>query len=293
MSIEWVKASEAPLYGEHLLLGGIYDEDEPLLAAPHHYGNVPDEPGAFGKGCALCDLSGMSITLVSGPGSDAFVSAVCAGAPHAIGECRCSALLSGDGALTATPLVMRTGDTEYLLCDPTERGMAILPWLQFVASIEQQGYRPYASVHVEDVSASLHPLLLWGPHASDVLSDYVSASEDLPRDARVDAVMLDRIHALVAVPDFDANPCYLILVPPAAARVFWRSLLSFPIVTPVGHAALTSKATGALPWARQALSQAQLSPDKRSLERWGLVRPDGGFIGARALASADGAAHAE
>ena len=32
---QWTRVQDAPLYHEHLLLGALYPDEEPLLAAPH------------------------------------------------------------------------------------------------------------------------------------------------------------------------------------------------------------------------------------------------------------------
>ena len=75
MNASWSHFTQAPLYDEHLLLGGIFEGDDPLLATPVRYGDASGEADAFSHGCALCDLSGMTGILVSGPGADSFVAA--------------------------------------------------------------------------------------------------------------------------------------------------------------------------------------------------------------------------
>lgn len=282
MSASWTTADEAPLYAEHLLLGGTFAEDESHLATPLHYGD-PHEIAAFGEGCALCDLSGMAGILVSGPGASTFVSAACAQRNLAIGECAFGAIVTGDGSVTAIPLVARTGDEEYLVWDPSARGLALLPWLSFLGNIEQQGYRPFEGVCIEDVSDSLVPLLLWGPEAKTVLSDYVASSEQLPKAGTIANVRLDRIECLVAQLPRNGAPCYLVLAPPAASRALWRSFLSFTVVTPVGSQQLSRHASVALPWAEATLATERLELALEQLLAWELVRSEGGYVGARAL----------
>lgn len=281
--IAWTKVSDAPLYQEHLLLGATYDEDEPLLAAPHTYGSPDEERVAPFEGCALADLSGMLALLVSGPGCDAFVAASCATAPLAVGSCAFSAILTGDGTVASAPLVGRTGDEEYLIWDPTERGVALEAWLSFLAGIEQEGFRPYEGVRVEDVSGSLVPLVLWGPQAPAVIGDYVERVDALPGAGEVRNVRLDRIECLVACPPDVSQPCYLLFVPPFAARALWRSLLSFPVVLPVGTQGMAHAIRQELPWFEPLHGPGEDSLDAHALLESLLVRPEGGFIGARAL----------
>ena len=284
MSAPWIELTETPLHEEHLLLGASYEAlEEWLLAAPRTYGDLAVELASIQEGCALCDLSGMTGVLISGEGAEGFVRASCAHGAQAVGECRFGAVVTGDGSVASIPLVARTGDAEYLLWDPTARGMGLLPWLSFLVGIEQDGFRPFADVSVEDVSSSLVPLLLWGPAATSILCDYVHAAEELPRPGEVRQVMLDRIGCLVAAPRIDEQPSYLVLVPPQFARLLWRSFLSFPVVTPIGSSALAQTCSETLPWVRRMLDEARMEMTLSELLEHGLARPEGGFVGARAL----------
>lgn len=281
MTTPWTRVSDSPLYEEHLLLGGSFEDDEPFLATPVSYGAASAD--AQREGCALADLSGMTMLLVSGEASGAFVSAACAGRALAVGEAAFSAVLTGDGSMAGAPLIARTGDTEYLICDPLERGLMLLPWLSFLAAIEQDGFRPYEGVSVEDVSDSLVPMLAWGPRAPVVLGDYVASLEALPGPGQVRNVRLDRIECLAVRPEVDDDPCYLLLVPPAAARALWRSLLSFPVVEPVGTRRLVRLAGVGLPWFDALRSDERVPLGLAELVGHGLARSTEGFVGARAL----------
>lgn len=279
----WNELSESPLYHEHMLLGALFEDDEPLLATPLHYGHPANEGDAFGEGCALSDLTGMTAILVSGEGSDAFVSAACACSAIAVGECTFGAVVTGDGSIASVPLVARTGDAEYLIWDPSTRGMMLHPWLNFLSEIEQEGFRPFGSVTVEDATDSLVPLLLWGAQAPAILSDYVSSIEALPHPGHIRDVRLDKIECLVASLPHVSEPCLLVMVPPAYARILWRSFLSFASVEPVGTAALTNQAKDNLPWADAVLAGERLELELEQLVAWELARSEGGFVGARAL----------
>lgn len=285
MGASMSNVTEALLYAEHLLLGGIFEDEEALLALPAQYGALEElaELEAFHHGCALSDLQGMGALLVSGEGAAALVSSACANEQLAVGECRFGAVITGDGSLASVPLVARTGDAEHLLWDPTERGMMLEPWLGFLAGIEQDGFKPFDGAVVEDVSDALAPLLLWGPEAPAVLADYVASPSALPEPGQVRSVNLDRIACLVANVARMGHPCFLLMVPPAAARVLWRSLLSFTQVVPVGHHALLRQVQSQLPWMSQLLAGDRLEVPAPQLERWGIARAHGGYVGARAL----------
>ncbi|MBP3893320.1 MAG: aminomethyltransferase family protein [Atopobiaceae bacterium] len=283
MSISWSSVSEAPLYDEHLLLGATFGADDALLAAPIHYGHPESEATAFSEGCALCDLSGMTCILVSGSGAASFVAASCARDELAVGECGFSAVVSGDGSTTSVPLVARTGDSEYLICDVTERGLMLQPWLSFLADIEQDGFRPFAGASIRDEGDSLIPLLLWGPQATAVLGDYVDTANELPQPGRVANVRLDKIECLAINLEQAERPCYLVLTPPRMARVLWRSFLSFAAVEPVGTNCLLVQAALDLPWLASVMMPERLELPLEQLQTWNLARSNGGFVGARAL----------
>lgn len=276
--------SENPLYQEHLLLGGSFgDGTFPPLAGPQRYGAEDGEPRAFLEGAGLTDLSGTHSVLLSGAPAQAFCEAAFAGRRLAVGECAFEAVLGGDGTLMSIPLLARTGDAEYVLWDASGRFELLSGWLGFLADVSQDGYAPYAGLDREDVSGRLVPLLLWGPAAQHVLSDYLEAGVTLPATGHVRDVRLDRIPAVVAAPPVAGGRCYLTLVPPDFARTLWRSFLSFDEVTPVGEAALVSHAEELLGWLPWVEDTDRVVPTRQELERWGLVRQGGGFVGARAI----------
>lgn len=283
MNASWSHFTQAPLYDEHLMLGGIFEGDDPLLATPIRYGDASGEAEAFSEGCALCDLSGMTGILVSGAGADAFVAASCACRELEVGECRFGAVVTGDGSLASVPLVARTGANEYLVWDASERGLMLQPWLSFLSDIEQDGFHPFGDVSVEDVSDALVPLLLWGPDARNVLADYVAEPALLPKAGQIRNVRLDRIECLVAAPSNPQHHCMLVLAPPAAARALWRSFLSFTQVNPVGIASLATRATTELPWMEAVLGSDRLELALEQLLSWELARVEGGYVGHRAL----------
>lgn len=284
MDASWSTLAESPLYAEHLLLGASFDDEDPLLAAPPHYGDPVSERKPFTEGCALSDLSGMTGILVSGQGADSFVAAACANPMLAIGECAFGAVVTGDGSIASVPLVARTGEAEYLVWDASERGLMLQPWLHFLSDIEQDGFRPFGSVTVEDASDALVPLLLWGPHAQAVLADYVPSADALPLPGHIANATLDgRIECLVANLPQTSEPCYLVLVPPAAARVIWRSFLSFAVVDPVGKMSLGAHAGDTLPWMEAVLGESRLEFALEQLLEWEIARAEGGFVGERAL----------
>ncbi len=260
--------SKSELHEEHLVLGarmGDWNGVEAPLAYP-----AGDARAALSEGAALVDLSGATMLFSSGEPAEAFAGAVFAGDALSVGECSIQAALVGDGSLAAAPLVARTGEHEYLAFDVSERGETL--------------FAPYAGLDCDDVSGKLVPLALWGAGANAVLSDYAQEGE-LPGLGQVANPALDgRIPTIVSCLELLGATCYLLLVPPAMARVMWRSLLSFESVTPVGVDGARELLREALPWASRLSAGERVELTRAELSGAGLMRDGGGFIGERGLA---------
>ena len=280
---------DQPAYGvlapEHLLLGAQFltDTGAPCQAVGAYA--TEEAPSHIRKGALLADLTGTCYELVSGAASRALVEAACARPCLAVGELGFSACVEGDGSLAAVPLVMRTGDAEYVVVDPTVRGDVSRAWLGFLASVEQDGVAPCADAQLEDASGMLVPLLVMGAAAGHVLSDYLSGCDALPEPGRAANLRLDKIGCIVAhLPLPGAAPAaYLVLVPPVSARVLWRSLLSFSEVAPAGLGTLRVALEEILPWGALSASHEHVRVGRSELAAWGLVRDTDDFVGARGL----------
>lgn len=276
--------NQPPLLAEHALLGALMGEPAHAAAPVISY---PSETrgGADGEGAALADLTGTCYQLVSGASSSLLALSALAGRELEVGEAAFEAVLSGDGGLVSVPLALRTGDNEYVMLDPSGRGPVLVSWLGFLAAIEQEGRRPFAGAEVQDASSMLVPLLLAGPEAHRVLSDYLSEGVALPGPGQVRSVSLDKISCLVAQAPVGTGeaPRYLVLVPAALSRVLWRSLLSFPEVEPVGTRRAAALLVGSMPWSPLLAPDDVVRPDVRELRGWGLLRDGGGYVGARGL----------
>ena len=276
---------ETPLLNEHMLLGAILENGEKGFASKAVvYGDGTAERDALRDGCGVADLSYLRMMLIGGDAAEPFFSATVACELPAVGECRFGAILAGDAAVIATPLVVRTGDHEFLLLEGQDRWPAMDAWLRWVADLEQDGVRPYAGVSVSEVTGSLVPLLLHGPTAGEVLGDYLKGNGGLPQGGICSQALLDeRIPAIIVCPGFSKEPSYLAFVPNKNAVVIWRSLMSFGSVAPVGSSAVEGLAGRTLGWARLMRGADRVTLPTEALYRWDLARKSGGFIGARSL----------
>ena len=156
-----------PLYEEHLLLGATFERTELGALRTVAYGASAPVAESLEDGTLLADASGMRMLLASGDRVAPFGEAAFAAEPLPVGRAGFSPVFLGDGAVASIPLAARTGDHELLAFDASPRAGVLSAWLTFVASIEQNGFRPYEGLEVEDVSRDLVPLALWGNDAPD------------------------------------------------------------------------------------------------------------------------------
>lgn len=271
------------LHEEHLLLGAELmpsDVTDGLVVGSY----AREAPVSWAReGALLADLTGSAYLLVSGACAPELAGAALCGRELAVGEAAFEGCLSGDGGLIAAPLALRTGDGEVVVIDPTARGAALSGWLGFLANLQGEGGPAFPGTSVEDAGGMLVSLVLAGEAAEAVLSDY-ARTEPLPGEGAVASVHLDAIGALVArLPRAGAIAGFVLLVPPASARVLWRSLLSFQEVAPVGTRALRELAREALPWGPELAQDGPRRVSRERLGAWGLLRDGDGYVGARAL----------
>lgn len=267
------------LYGEHLLLGATFKDGRVVES----YAN--EQPAGD---VLLSDISDMSVLLFAGNVAESFANVGFAGKELSIGECAFEAVLTGEGTVVSIPLLVRTGQHEFIACDISPRGDVLSGWLSFLSSVNEGGNEPFAGLDTQDATGTHVALLLAGDVADRVLSDYIKQGERLPKRGHVARCMLDDIPCIVVCVGLGTTPAYLLLVPPLRAVALWRSLLSFPEVVPVGRKALEGLFVSKLPWAYCLSHGGTLRMDEKTLAGEGLIRSNRSFVGARGLNSQKG-----
>lgn len=275
------------LYEEHLALGASFDRAEDTgLAYPSSYAGEEKLEHAL-EGAAIADLTGATYRLVSGAHPQELCEAAFCAKKLRVGQCAFEPALTGDGAITSVPLLAHTGAHEYVLLDPSRRGAVVAGWLTFLSQVSSNGNAPYDGTTLEEASGMLAPVLVMGARANELLADYLpQGARALPARGAVESVTLDgHIPALIAGVPLDTAAgvaSYVLLVPKAAARVMWRSLLSFSWVEPVGRSAVL-QAWSKLPWSRALDSTDVVEISEQDLRAWGLLRHGNDFVGARGI----------
>ena len=275
------------LYQEHLALGGSLGRAEDTgLAFPASYPGEHQLEVAL-QGAAISDLTGATYRLVSGAHPQELCEAAFCARKLGVGQCAFEPALTGDGAITSVALLARTGTHEYVLLDPTHRGPVVAGWLTFLSQVKSNDGAPYEGTTVEEASGMLVPLLIMGARANELLADYLpQAARALPARGAVESVTLDgHIPALLMGMPLDiaaGTPSYVLLVPKVAARIMWRSLLSFTWVEPVGRNAVLD-AWSQLPWMQRLDSADVVEISEQDLRAWGLLRRGNDYVGARGI----------
>ena len=118
-----------PLLQEHGYLGASIEDGRVVS-----YLNETPVTEAL-EGVALFDLTGACYRFISGMGAQSLVEALTASRCLVPGSCSFSAVLSGDGSVVSVPILVRGGEHEYVLVDPTPRREVLGGWLSFVSAI--------------------------------------------------------------------------------------------------------------------------------------------------------------
>ena len=274
------------LEAEHAYLGATIERDADNVAHVLRYGDGLEEATALAEGAGLFDVGGIGTWYLHGGPAQSFAETAFAGRRLEVGECDFEAALLGDGSIASVPLLARTGTSEYVCWDGSARADVLDAWLGFLSSVEQDGVAPFAGLTFEDAGEHLAALGLWGPAARTVLSDYLEDGVGLPAPGHVTDLHLDRMSALVVAPPVPAGDLLLTLVAPRHLAILWRSLLSFPVVMPVGEQARAAHAHESLPWLSDTAQQTdKLWIKAKALEDAGLVRGTPDYVGARGLAA--------
>ena len=235
---------------------------------------------------ARCSPTSPGATYLLASGADArrFAGPRSPGGALRVGEAACEAALTGTGASSPSRCSCERATASTSSSTRVDAAGALAAWLELLAHAALGGGRAaFPDLLLEDASGMLVPLLLAGPAAARGARRLRPATAPSPRRGASSSCSLDAITAVVARPAAPFAPsAYLVLVPVGAARILWRSLLSFTEVTPVGHRALRPCSLERMPW-RAPLADGAPAERAPSLRAGGSSATDQTFVGARSL----------
>lgn len=264
---------------EHEVLGARFLQDRNIVKS---YSNTQLEIAGLKNSCGIFDLSFCHMYLISGADAIRFASTCFAGKKLDVGECCLTTALTGTSEIIDAPMLMRTGDFEFLVLSFSNNFQALGAWMLWMGKLENEGVRAFPRLNIEDQTASLTTLYLAGPDSMNILSDYISKNTLLPADGRVDSMQLDKAPAIVARLDVVDNPGFILMLPPAMARIFWRSFLSFNSLEPCGKDAVLTYLKDSA-WGELMALDDFKDKDTSQLLNTELIRGEGDFVGARGL----------
>lgn len=269
---------------EHQLLGAHLNEE---LGHVVDYGNQDREVESLKSGQAVVDLHGYRMLLVEGDAAEYFIQCACATQMLFVGQNAFTAIFDSDGRLLGCPLIMRTGDKEFLLFDRDVQFENVLDWFMALAEAKQQGQPLFEGISVTEKTGYLYPLVLCGPGSKIILNDYLEDAKSLEFPGMTSALKLDKIDTIASRLALE-YPVYLLLVPPTYVRTLFRSFLSFKQLDTVGYETFWNFLTnGECSFLKlfKPLQQGE-SDNTFNLDDFkerGLVRTEPTYIGARAI----------
>ncbi len=149
-----MSTSDWQLKPEHEILGARLNDE---LQHVVHYGKQEIE--ALKDGQAVVDLHSYRMLLVEGVAAEYFMQCACATQMLFVGQNAFTAVFDSDGRLLGCPLIMRTGDQEFLLFDKGVQFENILDWFAALASAKQQDQLLFEGVSVTEKTGALYPLV--------------------------------------------------------------------------------------------------------------------------------------
>lgn len=136
---------------------------------PVQYSSIIEEHMAVRNGAGIFDVSHMGEILVKGKGSVSFLESITCNRINEIanGQVQYNAVLNEAGGIVDDVTVYRVNAEEYFIVSNASNYEAV-----------EKHLRKYApqDVEIENQSAAWHQIAFQGPHADDMMSDYLGKS---------------------------------------------------------------------------------------------------------------------
>lgn len=281
-----------PLYEEHVALGA---RMVPFAGyeMPVQYAGIIEEHNAVRSSAGVFDVCHMAEFRVFGFGAFDFLQSVLSNdlsriAEH--GSAQYTLLCDEDAGIIDDLIVYHTGELEYLIIANAANHHTDLDWLMSRApegiTICAADQTPEGSrdgvVELADESERTAMIALQGPKALAIVQELAGADFEIPARFTIAEAVLDTVPALVARTGYTGEDGVEILTHSSMIAAIWRSILSFPEVTPCGLGARdTLRLEMGYPLHGSDMDRG-VDPISAGLG-WAVGRDKGAFIGSEAI----------
>jgi glycine cleavage system aminomethyltransferase T len=233
----------------------------------------------------FCDVSGIGKLRISGQAAHDFIRIMFTAAADAFDELGAAAsclLLTGEAEVIDVVLVVRSGDSEYMVTTSAEIVEEASAWLAAHSLIRDDDGEVFADLKIGNETDRLACVALFGEGSWAVLDELaVGGLDSCPQPGCLTMAQLDTVPVLILHSPVLPGECYELMFPPAKLPGIVNALMSFAEVEPMSAEDYQVLRRRHRRWFEQAEDAAYCYPDESGLMR--LVRPELDFVGGPAL----------
>lgn len=216
-----------PLFDEHVALGA---RMVPFAGweMPLEYAGIAEEHRQTRAHCGIFDVAHMAEFRVFGFGALDFLQRLLTNdlmAISEVGAAQYTLMCEEGGGIVDDLIVYRSGDLEYLIVANAGNRETDFAWLR--------EHCP-SGVELVDESDRTALIAVQGPEALGIIGELAGPEWDPPPRFRIAQATLDTLPALVARTGYTGEDGVEVFTRAADGPRLWRSLLSFPKVSPAG-----------------------------------------------------------
>lgn len=233
----------------------------------------------------FCDMSSLGKLRISGTAAHDFIRIMFTADLAAFDELGSSAaalLLTGEAQVIDAVVIIRTGDTEYMVTTLASTVDEAYAWLEAHGSITDDKGPIFEGLVISNETQGLADLVLFGPGSRAVLDELAGGSlADFAQTGRLTMAQLDTVVALVFDTPVVPGEAYELFVAPKDLEGLTHALLSFSQIDPMDYEEYLALRQGWGTWFAQGQNAEYTFPPVAGLMH--LVRPSMDFVGGSVL----------
>lgn len=236
--------ARTPLHEEHVALGA---RMVPFAGyeMPVQYGGITEEHKAVRSSAGIFDVCHMAEFRVFGFGAFDFLQGLLTNDLARIaevGSAQYTLMCDEDGGIIDDLIVYHTGDLEYLIIANAANRQTDLDWLHahcppdvtLTDEVVAEHRRGCGIVELADESDHTGLIAVQGPKALGIIRELAGPGFEPPSRFHIAEARLDNVPVLLARTGYTGEDGVEIVCHATNAVAIWRTLLSFPEVTPCG-----------------------------------------------------------